>query len=35
MTKLIVDGHVIEVPPHFTLLQACEAAGAVIPRFPP
>jgi NADH-quinone oxidoreductase subunit G len=33
MTKLIVDGKEIEVPPHYTLLQACEAAGAEIPRF--
>jgi UPF0288 family protein (methanogenesis marker protein 3) len=28
MTKLIVDGKEIEVPPEYTLLQACEAAGA-------
>jgi NADH-quinone oxidoreductase subunit G len=33
MTKLIVDGKEIEVPPEYTLLQACEAAGAEIPRF--
>ncbi len=33
MTKLIVDGKEIEVPPEFTLLQACETAGAEIPRF--
>ncbi|MBU6156677.1 MAG: NADH-quinone oxidoreductase subunit NuoG [Alphaproteobacteria bacterium] len=33
MTKLIVDGKEIEVPADFTLLQACEAAGAEIPRF--
>src|SRR5260221_5796725 len=33
MTKLIVDGKEIEVPPAYTLLQACEAAGAEIPRF--
>jgi NADH-quinone oxidoreductase subunit G len=33
MTKLIVDGKEIDVPPDFTLLQACEAAGAEIPRF--
>src|ERR1700747_2050222 len=33
MTKLIVDGQKIEVPPEYTLLQACEAAGAEIPRF--
>ncbi len=33
MTKLIVDGHEVDVPPEYTLLQACEAAGAEIPRF--
>src|ERR1700722_17109618 len=33
MTKLIVDGREVEVPPEYTLLQACEAAGAEIPRF--
>ncbi|HWC94377.1 MAG TPA: NADH-quinone oxidoreductase subunit NuoG, partial [Pseudolabrys sp.] len=33
MTKLIVDGREIDVPPKYTLLQACEAAGAEIPRF--
>jgi len=33
MTKLIVDGTDIDVPPEYTLLQACEAAGAEIPRF--
>ncbi|HEX3857966.1 MAG TPA: NADH-quinone oxidoreductase subunit NuoG, partial [Pseudolabrys sp.] len=33
MTKLIVDGKEVDVPPEFTLLQACEAAGAEIPRF--
>jgi NADH-quinone oxidoreductase subunit G len=33
MTKLIVDGHEIDVPPDYTLLQACESAGAEIPRF--
>jgi NADH-quinone oxidoreductase subunit G len=33
MTKLIVDGREIDVPPDYTLLQACEAAGAEIPRF--
>ena len=33
MTKLIVDGNEVEVPDHYTLLQACEAAGAEIPRF--
>ncbi|GAB5376894.1 MAG: NADH-quinone oxidoreductase subunit NuoG [Acuticoccus sp.] len=33
MTKLIIDDAEIEVPDHYTLLQACEAAGAEIPRF--
>ena len=33
MTKIIVDGTEIDVPPEYTLLQACEAAGAEIPRF--
>ncbi|WP_320202345.1 NADH-quinone oxidoreductase subunit NuoG [Agrobacterium rosae] len=33
MTKLKVDGKEIEVPDHFTLLQACEEAGAEVPRF--
>jgi NADH-quinone oxidoreductase subunit G len=33
MTKLIIDGKDIDVPAEFTLLQACEAAGAEIPRF--
>ena len=33
MTKLIVDGREIDVPPEYTLLQACEVAGAEIPRF--
>jgi NADH-quinone oxidoreductase subunit G len=33
MTKLIIDAKEIEVPAEFTLLQACEAAGAEIPRF--
>src|SRR3954469_1317909 len=33
MTKLIVDGQEIDVPPDYTLLQACEAGGAEIPRF--
>jgi NADH-quinone oxidoreductase subunit G len=31
--KLIVDGVEIDVPKTYTLLQACEAAGAEIPRF--
>src|SRR5207342_1029486 len=33
MTKLIVDGKEIDVPPAYTLLQACEAGGAEVPRF--
>ncbi|MHC1998980.1 NADH-quinone oxidoreductase subunit NuoG [Methylobacterium sp. CM6241] len=33
MTKLIVDGTEVDVPAEYTLLQACEVAGAEIPRF--
>ncbi len=33
MTKLKVDGKEIEVPDHYTLLQAAEDAGAEVPRF--
>jgi len=33
MTKLLIDGKEIEVPAEYTLIQACEAAGAEIPRF--
>ena len=33
MTKIIVDGVEVDVPPEYTLLQAAEAAGAEIPRF--
>ncbi|MEO1160038.1 MAG: 2Fe-2S iron-sulfur cluster-binding protein, partial [Pseudomonadota bacterium] len=33
MPKLIVDGQEIEVENGTTLIQACEAAGAEIPRF--
>jgi NADH-quinone oxidoreductase subunit G len=33
MTKLIIDGKEVDVPAEYTLLQACEAAGAEIPRF--
>ncbi|MEO1018546.1 MAG: NADH-quinone oxidoreductase subunit NuoG [Pseudomonadota bacterium] len=33
MAKLVVDGTEIEVPDHYTILQACEEAGAEIPRF--
>ena len=33
MAKLVVDGQEVEVPDHYTVLQACEEAGAEIPRF--
>ncbi len=33
MANIKIDGTLIEVPDHFTLLQAAEAAGAEIPRF--
>src|SRR5215472_13515144 len=33
MIKIVVDGNEVHVPPEYTLLQACEAAGAEIPRF--
>ncbi|QPC87469.1 NADH-quinone oxidoreductase subunit G [Mesorhizobium sp. NBSH29] len=33
MAKLKVDGREIEVPDHYTLLQAAEEAGAEVPRF--
>ena len=33
MSKIIIDGKEIDVPAEYTLLQACEAAGAEIPRF--
>ncbi len=33
MTKILVDGVEVDVPPEFTLLQACEEAGAEVPRF--
>src|ERR1700747_3373029 len=33
MTKIIIDGKEIDVSPDYTLLQACEMAGAEIPRF--
>ena len=32
-SKIIVDGEEVEVPSHYTLLQACEEAGAEVPRF--
>ena len=31
--KLNIDGQDVEVPRHYTLMQACEEAGAEIPRF--
>ncbi|MCO4316727.1 NADH-quinone oxidoreductase subunit NuoG [Phyllobacterium sp. 21LDTY02-6] len=33
MAKIKVDGNELEVPDHYTLLQAAEAAGAEVPRF--
>ncbi|NWG54442.1 MAG: NADH-quinone oxidoreductase subunit G [Hydrogenophilaceae bacterium] len=33
MTKILIDGVEVDVPGDYTLLQACEAAGAEIPRF--
>jgi len=33
MPKLTVDGIEVEVPPGTSVLQACEAAGAEVPRF--
>ena len=33
MPKIVVDGTEVDVPADYTLLQACEAAGAEIPRF--
>ncbi|MBO6755563.1 MAG: NADH-quinone oxidoreductase subunit G [Roseibium sp.] len=33
MTKLIIDGNEVDVPSDYTLLQACEEAGAEVPRF--
>lgn len=33
METLIIDGQEIAVPNHYTLMQACEEAGAEIPRF--
>ncbi|WP_186417524.1 NADH-quinone oxidoreductase subunit NuoG [Bosea sp. CS1GBMeth4] len=33
MTKLLIDGIEVDVPPEYTVLQACEAAGAEMPRF--
>lgn len=33
MAKIIIDGTEIDVPAEYTVLQACEAAGAEVPRF--
>ncbi len=33
MSKVIIDGKEVDVPAEYTLLQACEAAGAEVPRF--
>jgi NADH-quinone oxidoreductase subunit G len=33
VTKIVVDGKEVDVPAEYTLLQACEEAGAEIPRF--
>jgi NADH-quinone oxidoreductase subunit G len=33
MSKIIIDGKELDVPAEYTLLQACEAAGAEVPRF--
>jgi NADH-quinone oxidoreductase subunit G len=33
MAKILIDGVEVDVPPDYSLLQACEAAGAEIPRF--
>lgn len=33
MTKLIIDDKEVDVPDTYTLLQACEEAGAEVPRF--
>ncbi len=33
MAKISIDGIVVDVAPDTTLLQACEAAGAEVPRF--
>ena len=33
MVKILVDNNEIDVPPEYSLLQACEEAGAEIPRF--
>ncbi len=33
MSKIIIDGKEVDVPAEYTLLQACETAGAEVPRF--
>ena len=33
MAKIIIDGKELDVPAEYTLLQACEEAGAEVPRF--
>jgi NADH-quinone oxidoreductase subunit G len=33
MPQLLIDGKLIEVPADYTLIQACEEAGAEVPRF--
>src|SRR3974377_716162 len=33
MSKIVIDGKEIDAPAEYTLLQACEAAGAEVPRF--
>ncbi|MBV1704991.1 MAG: NADH-quinone oxidoreductase subunit NuoG, partial [Hyphomicrobiales bacterium] len=33
MSKIVIDGRELDVSPDLTLLQACEQAGAEIPRF--
>jgi len=33
MSRIIIDGKEIDVPAEYTLLQACEAVGAEMPRF--
>ncbi len=33
MSKIVIDEKELDVPAEYTLLQACEAAGAEIPRF--
>jgi len=33
MAKIVIDGTEVDVPGDYSLLQACEAAGAEVPRF--